>query len=286
MTRNYFFVDPYYSNHFGANQGERINPRNSVPDKDVYFNVDFHRGNVFQEMIDAFAKMQYTKDTIVCTGFLHLDGTPEKAVDSGGVFRDAITEFWNTMYQTCTSGASLKIPNIRHNLGEEQWRAMAKIMYLGWTNGRYLPIKLAKPILEQMLFGKITSDLVPSFLQTLRTQDKTIISSALVNINSVDNDILVDILGSLGCRVIPNENNLKIILEQIAHMELVQKPRYIIEQFREELQDKFLFHLTVTEVLKLYKLSEPTAENILNNMTRTFTNVNNQSIQTYAFLEK
>lgn len=237
-------------------------------------------------MIDAFVKMKYTKDTIVCTVFVQVDDTPEQAVDSGGVFRDAITEFWNTMYQTCTSGATLKIPHVRHNFGADQWKAMAKILYLSWTNGRYLPIKLAMPILEQMIFGQITSDLVHSFLQTLRTQEKSVLSRALVNINSVDNDTLMEILGNLGCRVIPNENNLKTILEQIAHMEFVQKPRFIIEQFREELEDKFLLHLTVTEVLKLHKLAEPTAENILNNMTRSFSNVNDQSIKTYAFLEK
>jgi len=35
------------------------------------------------------------------------------------------------MYETCTVDTNVKIPCIRHNFKEEEWKSMAKILYVG-----------------------------------------------------------------------------------------------------------------------------------------------------------
>lgn len=156
------------------------------------------------------------------------NGESEKGVDVGGVFRDTISEFWGTMYETCTIGTTVKIPCIRHDFQEDEWKSMSKIMYVGWIQSKYLPIKLAIPILEQILFGEIISKLIPSFLQTLCESDKQVLSNTLQDIKSVDENDLIEVFSNLERRVIPKEHNMVEILEEIAHKELVQKPQLIV----------------------------------------------------------
>lgn len=114
---------------------------------------------------------------------------------------------------------------------------MAKIFYVGWINFKYLSIKLAMPVVEQMLYGRVISQLIPNFLQSLSENDKQILSSALQNITSLEEDDLLEAFSTLECRVMPNENNIVELLEELAHKEFIQKPHYIIEQFHKELKE-------------------------------------------------
>lgn len=135
-------------------------------------------------------------------------------------------------YETCTVGTNVKIPCIRRDFKEEEWKSMAKILYVGWVNSKYFPIKLAISIIEQMLYGHVNSKLIPIFLLTLGENDNQILNSAMKDISSVDEDDLLEAFSTLECRTVPNENNLVKLLEEISHKELIQKPHFIIEQFR------------------------------------------------------
>jgi len=139
----------------------------------------FHRGNVFDEMIEAFKGIDKQKCSNLVVELILPNGESEKGLDAGGVFRDTISEFWNTMYETCTIGTNVKIPCIRHDFKEEEWKSMARILYVGWVTAKYLPIKLAMPVMEQILYGHVASKLVPTFLLTLGESDNQILNSAL-----------------------------------------------------------------------------------------------------------
>lgn len=58
----------------------------------------------------------------------------EVAEDAGGVIRDVLTEFRTSFYTECTLGNARKIPCLRHDFGEEQWKAVAKIYYFWLEN--------------------------------------------------------------------------------------------------------------------------------------------------------
>ena len=62
----------------------------------------------------------------------------EKGEDSGGVFRDCLTEFWKTFDQMYTDGCDSKIPIPLHVLQPENWQAIAKINVLGFKQEKYL----------------------------------------------------------------------------------------------------------------------------------------------------
>lgn len=240
-------------------------------------------------MLETF---KYT-DKQGCEGvfieLIHPNGFPEQGVDTGGVLRDTLSEFWTTMYDTCTIGTDLKIPYICHNFKEEKWIAMAKVLYMGWINSRYLPIKLAMPIIEQILFGHVTSKLIPPFLQTLSVNDKHVLSRALLDFSSVEKDDIITILDNLECRVIPNVDNFKEILEEIAHKELVQKPYFIIKQFQvglNSLDNNLSEVLTEKKLYELYKSMPPTIENILNILLCDYTNDTEDEKITFGFLKK
>lgn len=245
----------------------------------------FHRGNVFVEMIEAFKSINKQKCSNLMAELILPNGESEKGLDAGGVFRDTLSEFWTTMYETCTVGTNVKIPCIRHDFKEEEWKSMAKILYVGWVNSKYLPIKLAMPIIEQMLYGHVTSKLIPTFLLSLGESDNQILNSALKDFASVDKDDLLEAFSSLECRTVPNEYNLVELLEEISHKELIQKPHFIIEQFRKELKEVRMNTIISEEnLLTLYKSMEPTAKNILNILSCHETNTD--EIKTFGFLKK
>jgi len=66
---------------------------------------------------------------------------------------------------------------------------------------------------------------------------------------------------------------------------LIQKPHFIIEQFRKELKEvKMNTLISENDLLALYKSMEPTAKNILNILSCHETS--NDEIKTFGFLKK
>lgn len=85
------------------------------------------------------------------------NGCKEAAYDGGGVFRDALSEFWQTFYDKCTEGTDYKIPVIREDFNETKWESIAKILLKGWDDVKYFPIKLAPAFIEHCFLGAVYS---------------------------------------------------------------------------------------------------------------------------------
>ena len=71
-----------------------------------------------------------------------------------------------------------------------------------------------------------------------------------------DNDELLDVLSSYKCYSIPKEDNIEEIVLQLAHKELIQKPKYIASCFNSvftsvKFPKSFLFNLKETYLEKL-----------------------------------
>ena len=50
------------------------------------------------------------------------DGTREAGDDSGGVFRDCLSEFWKDFYLKYTSGeGEVKVPQVVHTMMDKRW---------------------------------------------------------------------------------------------------------------------------------------------------------------------
>ncbi|XP_031334382.1 uncharacterized protein LOC116174149 [Photinus pyralis] len=63
-----------------------------------------HRGKVLEELIEAFQQTFFNIDDVKITMILP-NGQTERAEDIGGVFRDSLSEFWESFYDKCTRRA-------------------------------------------------------------------------------------------------------------------------------------------------------------------------------------
>ncbi|XP_031340693.1 uncharacterized protein LOC116168845 [Photinus pyralis] len=81
--------------------------------------ICLHRGRVFEELINIFLERRMVGSKIHVTLMLP-NGELECAEDLGGVWRDALSEFWNSMYEKCTIGTNIKVPQLRHDFGVEK----------------------------------------------------------------------------------------------------------------------------------------------------------------------
>lgn len=103
-----------------------------------------------------------------------------------------------------------------------------------------------------MLFGALCSDLTEIFLQFVSCQASEVLKEALENVSFVEIDGLVEILDNYECRRTVPTNNLPTILIQISHKELVQKPMFVIDCWRDIARPKLnLSYESLTKILCL-----------------------------------
>ncbi|KAL3875921.1 hypothetical protein ACJMK2_033825 [Sinanodonta woodiana] len=174
--------------------------------------IQLHRGKVFKEFIDFF--LENSMEMIL------LNGQKEVGEDSGGILRDALSEFWHTFYETCTVGNHIKVPAISHIMTDKHWKACARIIILGYKQERYFPIQLALPFFDS---------LVSTFMEYISDIEKEVFIQASTDFESVNFDDILEACESHDVRHRPTKDNISTILKQVAHKELVQAPAFILD---------------------------------------------------------
>lgn len=88
--------------------------------------------------------------------------------------------------------------------------------------------------MEYVLRGSTanTRDLIVGFLNTLPLRSKDLLESAIEDFTKIDQDELLDILQEFDCRLMVHEQNIKAVLSEIAHKEVIQRSKYIIDILR------------------------------------------------------
>ena len=51
-------------------------------------------------------------------------GKDERGVDVKGIYRDALSIFWNEFHISCTLGERGRVPCLRHDFQSEEWAAV------------------------------------------------------------------------------------------------------------------------------------------------------------------
>ncbi|KAK7893048.1 hypothetical protein WMY93_022200 [Mugilogobius chulae] len=190
-----------------------------------------HEANSFNEMIGAFSDHDILSKIIKVTR-ISSDKSLEKGSGSG-LLRDVYTSFWGEFYERCTLGTTYKVPFLRHDFTEDTWKAIGRIFVKGFQDCGYLPLKLAPPFLEEMLFGKTYSDLQTRFVRLFSSQEQDIINMVIEKFDSVDTDEVIDLLANYECRKNVSPETLPEILLELAHKELIQKTMFVIDCWRE-----------------------------------------------------
>ena len=223
--------------------------------------IRVHRGSCLMDLISYFKDPGVmSPDVTVMVTIVSQNGKDE-AGSGDAEFRDCLTEFWHDFYEQCCTGNQIKVPVVRHDFQLEEWSAVARIIYKGWQCGKYFPIFLSPIVVEEAMFGKHLSNLIRTFLHFIPSDDKATLETAMHNFGSVDKDKILEFFDSHKCRRNVTEENLAHILHDIAHKELIQEPKYIIDCWSYILHD-LAREMSPDELRKLYTYLRPTSKKV------------------------
>ena len=97
---------------------------------------------------------------------------------------------------------------------------------------------------------------------------------------------LMDLLSSYNCFRVPKENNFKNIIVELAHQELIQKPKYIINCFGMVFGDHLLKKSrNVNSIYDFYKEKMPTPTKVVKKLLFS-DELNERQKQVSDFLKK
>ncbi|XP_063426966.1 uncharacterized protein LOC134710525 [Mytilus trossulus] len=224
--------------------------------------IRIHRASALMDMIIHFEDPNIM--TVDIDAIMVLDNGKEEAGEGDGVFRDCITQFWDEFYEQCTEGRIFKVPVLRHDFQKEEWKAVSRIIRKGFEVSGYWPISIMPAIFEECIHGSIESSLIELFSDYLPEMESQIVKKAISNFNDVDQDDFLEFLDSHSCRKLVNSENVLPIIGELAHKELIQQPRYVIECFRSELRQ---LQVTPGKLQQIYQEMKPTSKEILKSLS-------------------
>ncbi|XP_066927273.1 uncharacterized protein [Clytia hemisphaerica] len=230
-------------------------------------NVDIHeivvrRSHIRDDLIQEFEQEDILKKKLKF-GCIMLNGSLERG-QGDGVERDVISSFFNEFYESCCVGATEKVPIVRHDYQKAQWEAVARIVCHAIRIG-YYPLKLTYAFMKSTFFGEdrvVSSDLLTSFCQFVSPEDKTTIERNLKEIDE-DKSEIIEVLDLYKCHTSPTADSLENIVVQLAHKELIQKPKYIASAWS-RVFDSVKFPISFMVRLKeVYKEKVPTGRKVV-----------------------
>ena len=116
----------------------------------------------------------------------------------------------------------------------DDWAAVARVIVLGWTLQKMLPIRLAPSFLNCCLYGidiniRNEDNLLDEYLQFISCIEQELLVQALKDFSSVEYDDLLDFLGNHDCKVLVTSTNFRETILQMANKEMHQEPAFIKE---------------------------------------------------------
>ena len=197
--------------------------------------VILNRGHVLEQLEDFFMSNDFDmRSTRLHVQMVLPSGETEVAEDSGGVLRDCLSEYWESFYLRRTIGNRLKVPALTHAVDGKRWESVGKIILIGYYYEKYFPNQLSAAFLEYTAKGDIINpdDLLKEFLQYLPDTDSKTVASSLEDFEATDQDDLLDFLDDYGVKTKPNQKNIREIITDLAHNQIIQKPTYIADNMR------------------------------------------------------
>ena len=205
----------------------------------------------------------------------------EKGVDSGGIFRDTISNFWQEFYVSCCLGERGRVPFLRHNFQADEWKAVGRIIVRGYLDLGYFPVMLSQAfVLCAMLGEKAVPDdtILESFKLYLAPIDEQLVCRALVSDfkesqeDNLDDDEgkqgdededLIDLLDRFGCRKVPTKHNIHGLIMEIAHKEIIQRAQYVADCWEGIFKSELRMLASVDKLANLYDSLKPTTKKVL-----------------------
>ena len=104
--------------------------------------MQLRRGSVLHDLENAVLakELENIAGLQVHVTMIGPDGKAEAGEDNGGVWRDALSEYWSSFYEEQTTGLGFKIPSLSTCTDKYRWQAISKIIAVGFYTESYLPI--------------------------------------------------------------------------------------------------------------------------------------------------
>ncbi|XP_077361249.1 uncharacterized protein LOC144006333 [Festucalex cinctus] len=245
----------------------------------LHVNVKLHRVTLLDELIGQF------KDEAMMTYSVKYSFIDEMGADADGVSRDVYAAFWTEFLDCAAEGADVRVPSLSPKWQEEEWRSVGRILAKGLEDHGYFPFRLAQAFTAALAFGEhaVSSDLLfDSLMLYLSQSERDLLSTALQEaVVGEDEEDFLDLMDRMGVRKIPTKDNLRAVLIQVAHKQLIQQPKYALDNIAEVAGPTLrCFFPNVPDMKKLYDNIKPTARKVIKMLTASpDTAAENQSLQ-------
>ncbi|GAA6106311.1 uncharacterized protein LOC119008776 isoform X1 [Tachysurus ichikawai] len=202
-------------------------------------------------------------DSRIMTYNLKYSIIDEKGADEDGVSRDVYSGFWSEFFEE-----DMRVPSLSAKWQVEDWKSIGRILAKGFKDHRYFPNCLATAFTVALIFGEhsVTDEImIKSFLSYLSQSDIDLVSLALKeDLLGDDRDELLDLLDRLGVTTMPTQQNLKELLLKAGHKQIIQLPKYALDNMSGEAKQIFreTFNSPV-DVLQMYEDKRPTTRRFL-----------------------
>ena len=248
--------------------GASVQAPHSVPLIQDVREIAVHRNNVLKDMIKEFEEadiLNYRLEFV----FIDCRGEVEKGRGSG-VMREALSIFWREFYSSLSTGAAEKVPCLRHDYQKPQWQSVARVVVAGFRQEKYFPIMLSRAFIASCLFGEElfpTECHLDSFYNYIAKCECDTLQKCLADEEcdpSEDEDVM-EVLSVYKCFRVVTKENLEHIVKELAHQELIQRPRYICNSWApimSGLKDFTQFQ-TVANLMQLYEDSRPSPKKVV-----------------------
>ena len=139
----------------------------------------------------------------------------------------------------------------------------------GYSFAKYFPIALSPAFVASVFFGEesLTPEfLIESFKSYVSQDESKVLEKALGNDFDPKDEDLLDLLSNFNCYKSPAKTNIFNIVHELAHQELVQKPRYIVDCLAPIINRMRVYtpFQTMEDLQKLYNEKKPTAKRVIN----------------------
>lgn len=226
--------------------------------------VCVHRTNLKDDLIAIFK----SEASSGVASFKVIDERGEIEIGDGvGVTRDVIATFWHQFFASASVGDKEKVPCIRHDYQKIEWEAIGRILVYGFKVAEYFPVALSNAFLASCIFGEecITDDyLLTSFRWHITTDERETFDKIRNGDFVEDDDEVLEFLGNYKTFKRYTKDNISLIISELAHQELIQRPRYIAQCWAPLLAElKEYEHFKTPEaIVAFFSLKTPSARKV------------------------
>ena len=224
------------------------------------------RSNILNTMVEEFKNPDILHNIITFV-FIGDNGNPEMG-RGAGVSREILSLFWREFSISLAIGAAEKVPSIRHDYQKNHWLSIARIVVFGYQRAKYFPIFLSKAFVISSIFGEqaVTKEcLFDSFMAYISKDEQDLLRKCLDGQIDLSDEDVLEMLSSYKCHRQPTHENIHVIVEELAHQELIQKPKYIATIWSNELQTlkSFPEFSDASNLYTMYEGKNPTSRRVI-----------------------